>query len=197
MQKLRDKYSTAESGRIPGIKKLRLLHKNMMARCYYLQHHAYKNYGGRGITVCKIWHTREAFIDWALSFGEVIFLTLDRIDVNQGYSPENCRWITLTAQLNNTTRSRYIELNGVKKTLSDWAKELKVSTSTIWRRLSRELAIDKVLNSGQLNPWKHGTRSGYEVYKCRCDLCRLNNNARHRAQRLKRKSKNDTLPRVN
>lgn len=193
MQKLRDKYSTMESGKLPGIKKLRLLHKNIMSRCYYAKHHAYKNYGLRGITVAKEWHTREVFIDWALSFGTAIFLTLDRIDVNKSYSPTNCRWISLKEQLNNTTRNRFIQLNGAKKTIADWSIDLGISQSVIWRRLDRGLPLEQVLKKGYLRTWQHGTRCGYEAHKCRCDLCRLNNNARHRAQRLKRKN-NETLP---
>lgn len=73
----------------------------MRNRCYRKSYHAYKHYGGRGIRVCPEWNSFEPFRDWAMSYGYKDDLSIDRIDVNGNYSPENCRWVTMAYQNQN------------------------------------------------------------------------------------------------
>lgn len=82
----------------------------MKSRCYNPKHQKYPNYGGRGITICPEWlHGFKAFQEWALSHGYRDDLTIDRIDNDKGYSPENCRWITNLEQQHNKRKSLLCE----------------------------------------------------------------------------------------
>lgn len=80
----------------------------MKQRCYYTKHKDYHNYGGRGITICDEWKNDfKAFYDWAITHGYRDDLTIDRIDVDKNYTPDNCRWATAHEQrINQRPRKR-------------------------------------------------------------------------------------------
>ena len=118
---------------------------NMINRCENHKVKSYKDYGARGITVCERWHK---FADFFADMGEppTSQHSIDRLDNNQGYYKENCRWATKQEQANNTRRSRIIEFNGHKKTLSQWAKSLNINTESMRLRLSR-WPLDRALTT--------------------------------------------------
>ena len=88
---------------------------NMKTRCYNKRNRNYARWGARGITVCDEWRADfQAFYDWAMANGYEDGLSIDRIDNDRGYSPDNCRWATPEQQANNTRSVRFIEFSGRK-----------------------------------------------------------------------------------
>lgn len=128
-----------------GTRLYRIYH-GMLARCYRKSCPAYKNYGGRGIKMCNEWKQNIlAFYDWAQAAGYQDSLSIDRINNDGDYSPDNCRWATHAEQGKNTRTTHYITHNGQTKCVTDWAKELGVCAETIRRRAQRKQPIDKKL----------------------------------------------------
>lgn len=107
---------------------------NMKTRCFNKNSIDYRDYGDRGIGVCKEWLTFANFAEDMLpTFVEG--LTLDRINNNEGYSPENCRWATPKQQALNRRSNRLLLYRGVTKHLTVWANELGIKRTTISQRL--------------------------------------------------------------
>ena len=104
----------------------------MFHRCYNKDYDAYPRYGGMGVTVCERWFYLQNFLD---DMGDPPKgMTLDRISSFGNYEVGNCRWATRTEQNRNKKRHHYLELDGVKKLLVDWSRELNVSYQLILRR---------------------------------------------------------------
>jgi hypothetical protein len=110
---------------------------HMIQRCHNPKHPRFGNYGGRGITVCDRWRASyEAFVA-DMGLPPEPGLTIDRRDNDRGYSPDNCRWATSTTQSRNKTTSRYLEHDGVRLTLTDWAPRLGLTVQGLHARLRR------------------------------------------------------------
>lgn len=109
--------------------------RGIKKRCYNPNYYAYPQYGGRGIMLSEDWVNFENFYIWALANGYEVGLTLDRIDNNGDYSPNNCRWTTWKVQGNNRRTNKTITFNGKTQTLSMWADEIGVSQEMLWNRL--------------------------------------------------------------
>lgn len=107
---------------------------DMKSRCEDKNHINYHRYGGRGIGYEKDWSIFKKFFN-DMKDGYKDELTLDRTDNSRGYSKNNCRWATRKEQANNTCRSRYLEFNKRKLTVSQWAGELGVNRQSIHGRI--------------------------------------------------------------
>ena len=105
-------------------------------RCNKPTANNYKYYGGKGITFCKEWERFAPFCKWALNNGYEDGLTLDRIDNKKGYSPDNCRWVTITEQTNNRSTNTNYTFNGETHTLSEWSKMYGLNYDTVLTRFS-------------------------------------------------------------
>lgn len=130
---------------------------HMKDRCYNPNSDSYKHYGARGITICEEWYTPHShkgsrvFRKWALENGYADNLTIDRIDVNKGYSPDNCRWIPRSLQNRNKRNNRFITYNGKTQTIAEWSKELKIPTKTLQYRLNKQMPIEKLFSKKSLS----------------------------------------------
>lgn len=120
--------------------------QSIKSRCYYNKNNRYKDYGKRGIKVCDEWlNDFQAFYDWAMSNGYNDSLTIDRIDVNGNYEPNNCRWATSKEQQRNKRNNKNYTINGETHCLSEWCEILKLNYNTVSTRLHRNYTIEKAL----------------------------------------------------
>ena len=133
-------------------KRLGNIYSHMKERCYNPKFPQYKDYGGRGITVCKEWLNPErvhlflhsnpskgflTFKEWALANGYTDELTLDRIDVNGNYEPSNCRWVSRKLQNRNKRNTIFLTAFGKTQSLGQWAEETGLTVKAIDQRLRK------------------------------------------------------------
>jgi hypothetical protein len=121
----------------------------MADRCNNPNHNHYKYYGGRGIKVCKRWQGKDGFVNFLSDMGERPSLKhqIDRIDNNDGYYKENCKWSTKIEQARNRSNNRNYLINNKNKCLSVLAEEYNICRSTLENRLRRGWTIEKALNT--------------------------------------------------
>lgn len=121
-----------------GDTRLYTIWQGIKARTSNPNAYAYKNYGERGIMICGEWdNSFQKFKQWALERGYQKHLTIDRIDNNKGYSPDNCRWAERKSQSTNRRNNHYITYNGETKTLAEWARLLGIKRKTLSDRITR------------------------------------------------------------
>jgi hypothetical protein len=185
----RDVYASRRKWKNPSGTQTYYAWRAMRQRCHNEKNDSWNNYGGRGITVCAKWvNNYDAFFE---DMGEAPKrMSLERLNVNKGYFPENCVWATSVEQGRNRRNNKFLTFNGKTMCLSEWAEFLGIGTDTLHRRLNvYNMPIDKALTSGSLSQkWKHGTRRGYDR-GCKCDECKAAHAAHHRAQRARRKAR--------
>lgn len=138
---------------------LQIKHKGTGSRLYTIwqhikqrtcdkKHAAYYRYGGRGITICDEWkNSFEAFRDWALENGYSDSLSIDRIDNDKGYFPENCRWVDVKAQSNNRSSCHLLTYNGETHNVTQWAEKLGMNPITLESRILNGWSVEKALTT--------------------------------------------------
>ncbi len=121
----------------------------MHSRCESKSHESYKNYGGRGIFVCSQWSGNDGFFyfyKWSMENGYKNTLTIDRIDNNKGYSPDNCQWVSMKEQVNNRRVSINFDYNGKKMNLSDIAKMNNTTYGKMYSRvIKNKMSIEEAI----------------------------------------------------
>ena len=135
-------------------KRLYGVYKAMLNRCYNPNGREYKNYGGRGITVCDEWlgeYGYDAFAEWAISTGydinaEYGDCTIDRNDVNKGYSPDNCSWKTNKQQQSNRRDTIILSYNGEKHSMKEWSEILGISYSKILYHVHKGKTLEQIID---------------------------------------------------
>lgn len=143
---------TAETHTTHGKRNTRLygIWTGMKTRCYDPNCKCYKNYGGRGISMCDEWLGKDGFSrfdEWSENNGYSEDLTIDRIDTNDNYSPGNCRWADLKTQANNTRNNRHLTVNDVTRTTAEWSDITGIKSSTIRYRLNNtNLSPEEILS---------------------------------------------------
>lgn len=123
---------------------------DMKQRCYNSNNDDYHTHGGKGVTVCQEWQGENGaknFIEWSIANGYRDDLTLDRIDNNGNYCPENCRWADAVTQANNRSTNHLITYNGKTQTMKQWAIEYNIPYCTLQMRIVRGWSVEKALTT--------------------------------------------------
>lgn len=129
-----------------------IIYRGMKQRCYDHNAENYHSYGGRGVKICDEWlNDKRTFFDWAEHNGYSDSLSIDRIDVNGNYTPDNCRWVTQKKQSNNRRNNTAVEYNGVSKTIAEWSSELGVPYQTIYSRLRAGWSVEDAFHFQNTN----------------------------------------------
>lgn len=120
-----------------GLSKSRMYYiwDSMVQRCYNPNNKSYNRYGSRGITMCDEWHNSfKSFNEWAMSNGYSANLSIDRIDNDGNYTPDNCRWVDFETQVNNRRTNIRIQHNGKDLTLAQWCRINGADYKSSWAK---------------------------------------------------------------
>ena len=142
-------------GKIHGMcnKRIYKIYHGMLDRCRNPNNDKYAIYGGKGITVCEEWKSDFMnFYHWAINNGYEDRLSIDRIDSDGNYCPENCRWADYKTQNNNTSRNRLLTYNGKTKTMSEWSDELNIPYARLNSRINNsKMTLDEAFRQEIMN----------------------------------------------
>lgn len=166
--------------------------KAMKQRCLNSRHIAYKRYGGAGISICPQWN--DDFSKFVKDMGErPTGTTLERINNALGYFPENCKWATRMEQSSNTRQNVIVDINGQRKTLSQWSRDENIGVTTLHYRLRCGISgialIDHDLDQGKYQKRKTHCPAGHKYTEENtyinngCRKCRECNKLRARIRR--------------
>lgn len=132
--------------------RLYVIWAGIKSRCCNPKHPNYRNYGARGITMCDEWKSYPAFEAWAIETGydpnaERKAISIERINNEKGYCPQNCTWATPKEQMNNRRFCVYVESNGKTYTLKQLSESLDMNYSTFMSRYSRGWSVERIVNT--------------------------------------------------
>ena len=166
-QEIRRKKSTKHGQRH---NRIYYVWQNMRRRCYDRTLPQYKDYGGRGLKVCTEWDDFNTFWEWSKKSGYTDKLTIDRINVNGNYCPENCRWVSRKVQNNNKTNNAYLTYRDVTKTRQEWAELYNLNVDhlrVLLRAFNDDLKfiIEEMLNKGYKQVKYQHMKKWKELYK--------------------------------
>lgn len=127
--------------------------RNIKCRCYTPSNKDYKLYGARGIKVCERW---KDFVSFAVDMWPrpTPHHTIDRMNSNGNYAPGNCRWATRTEQNLNTSQNHFLEHNGMRRTMSEWARDAGISQAAFGSRIKCGWSVERALTE-PLNQWRN------------------------------------------
>jgi hypothetical protein len=135
-----------------GKVRLRSIYSGVKDRCYNSNNKDYCRYGAKGIVMCEEWKENfETFYNWAIISKYKDALSLDRIDNNKGYFPENCRWATIQEQAENKRSCVYLTHEGRTQTQTAWSRETGIGTGALRYRVLNGLPEDKIFYKGKLS----------------------------------------------
>lgn len=120
--------------------------EDMKSRCNNPNNRRYKDYGGRGIKICTEWLADFMnFYNWAINNGYQENLSLERINNNGNYEPNNCKWITMAEQMKNTRNCHYIEYKGEKHCVMEWVRKLGITKRSIANKLYKGFPLEEII----------------------------------------------------
>ena len=123
-------------------------YEGMKRRCYNPKDERFKHYGERGITVCQEWLDNFMnFYNWAIQNGYKKNLSIDRIDVNGNYCPDNCRWVNHKTQACNRRTNLKLTYNNQTLCIKEWAEKYNIKYTTLLHRIKRNWSIERALNT--------------------------------------------------
>ncbi|MBE6725125.1 MAG: hypothetical protein E7576_08055 [Ruminococcaceae bacterium] len=150
---VKEGHSRIYKGR-PDRRSLNRVYGCMIGRCYNTKSDSYAYYGGRGITVCDEWkESFDVFAEWAYENGYKTGLTIDRIDNNKGYYPENCRIVTKQEQNNNKRNNVVLLIDGVRYTVTQAANKAGIKPSTVFNWIYRGATKNEVISKLKAVKW--------------------------------------------
>jgi hypothetical protein len=123
----------------------------MVDRCYNPKYKRWDRYGGRGIAICDLWlNNKNEFIKWGSDNGYKIGLSIDRINNNGNYEPNNCKFSTPKEQIKNRSNTRFVEYGGEIKTISEWAEIKNIPYDRLWARIKHGSIGDDLFRGVQI-----------------------------------------------
>ena len=133
----------------------------MRQRCSNPNNADFRWYGKLGIKLCEEWDDFSSFDKWALENGYSHGLTIDRVDCNGDYCPNNCRWITIADQQKSKRNRTMLTYKGRTKSVIEWSEETGISLNVFHDRIHRNWTPERIIETPNRGPGKYERRRSY------------------------------------